>query len=238
MANNRKVYRDYWWQYAEKRPAMLKSISNLDRVLVIARVSKTGLPVLVETAQVMSEGTVVFATDSPAELALLCSGIHQAWASARGSSLKGDLRYTPSDVYETMPQPKATPEMTAAGSSLENLRRTIMLDRGLGLTKLYNLVHHAAVNDADVVGLREIHQKVDQAVAEAYGWRDLDISSGFHESLHGFKFCFNSATRTEILDRLLERNYVDHAANPPLGKLRQSPCAGQGSSATQNDQLF
>ena len=34
-ANNRKVYRDYWWQYAEKRPAMLKALAGLDRVIVI-----------------------------------------------------------------------------------------------------------------------------------------------------------------------------------------------------------
>jgi hypothetical protein len=33
-ANNRKVYRDYWWQFAEKRPALTQAITNdaLDRV--------------------------------------------------------------------------------------------------------------------------------------------------------------------------------------------------------------
>src|SRR5690606_9193019 len=39
--NSRKVYRDYWWQYAEKRPALLKAMAGLERVIVIARVSKT-----------------------------------------------------------------------------------------------------------------------------------------------------------------------------------------------------
>ncbi len=52
MANNRKVYRDYWWQYAEKRPAMRKAIAGLPEVLVIARVSKTVMPLRVPTGQV------------------------------------------------------------------------------------------------------------------------------------------------------------------------------------------
>jgi hypothetical protein len=226
MANNRKVYRDYWWQYAEKRPAMLKSISNLDRVLVVALVSRTAMPLTVPTGQVFSHMLGVFNSAAPSDVALLCSGIHQAWASARGSSLKGDLRYTPSDVYETMPQPKVTPEMTAAGSSLENLRRTIMLDRGLGLTKLYNLVHDAAINDADVVGLREMHQKVDQAVAEAYGWDDLDLSLEFTSSRQGTRLIMNTPTRTEILDRLLELNYI------LFGEISQRESEDQESTAS------
>ena len=38
--NNRKVYRDYWWQYGEKRPAMIKALYGMDQVLVLARISK------------------------------------------------------------------------------------------------------------------------------------------------------------------------------------------------------
>lgn len=38
--NNRKVYRDYWWQYGEKRPAMVNAIAGLKRVIVIAHISK------------------------------------------------------------------------------------------------------------------------------------------------------------------------------------------------------
>ena len=35
--NNRKVYRERWWQYAEKRPALYGAIEGCDRVLVICR---------------------------------------------------------------------------------------------------------------------------------------------------------------------------------------------------------
>ncbi|MFH9979044.1 Eco57I restriction-modification methylase domain-containing protein, partial [Streptomyces sp. NPDC017179] len=103
LKNNRKARRERWWQFAERAPKLYEAIVDHECILVVARVSKTGLPVFVPKRQVVSEQTVVFATDSPQMLALLNSGIHGAWATSRGSSLKGDLRYTPSDIYETMP---------------------------------------------------------------------------------------------------------------------------------------
>src|SRR5262249_55542988 len=65
-----------WWQFADKRPALRKALARLERVLVIARHPKIGLPVWVETGVVMSEATVVFATDRDADLSLLSSTFH------------------------------------------------------------------------------------------------------------------------------------------------------------------
>ena len=95
--NNRKVYRDYWWQYAEKRPAMLKATAKLKRVILITRVSKYVIPVLVSTGQVMSEQIVVFANEDTALFSLLSSTPHYWWTIGRASTMKGVFRYTPSD---------------------------------------------------------------------------------------------------------------------------------------------
>src|SRR5690606_25246458 len=78
--NNRKIYRDYWWQYAEKRPAMVEAIAGLERVVVIARISRTAMPVMVPTGQVFNEKIVVFATSDTGLLALLSSAPHYWWA--------------------------------------------------------------------------------------------------------------------------------------------------------------
>ncbi|MGS2588826.1 type IIL restriction-modification enzyme MmeI [Streptomyces hebeiensis] len=237
LKNNRKTYRDYWWQYAEKRPAMVGAIKGLDRVLVVARVSKTGLPLFVPTGQVMSEQTVVFATDRTAHLALLSSGIHYAWAIARASSLKGDLRYTPSDVYETLPQPQATERMEGAGETLENFRGATMMERQTGLTKLYSLVHDASVHDSDIVALRHVHREIDEAVLEAYGWQDLNPSHGFYSTRQGERFTVASPVRSEILDRVLELNHAFHRSESPARPttVTASKNAGQGSAS---DTLF
>src|SRR5690606_16171721 len=69
-----------YWQYADKRPAMLKAVAGLERVIVITLVSKTVMPVMVPTGQVFSHALGVFATDDTAMLALLSSSPHYWWA--------------------------------------------------------------------------------------------------------------------------------------------------------------
>ena len=211
----RKPLPERWWQYGEKRPAMRKAIADLNEVLVIARVSKTVMPVRVSTGSVMSEATVVFATDSHAQQAVLSSSLHQYWAIAYGSGMRSDPRYTPSDVFETFPRPEPTPELEAIGRTLDVERREIMLRRDLGLTKLYNLINDPGLEagtDPDVDRMRAIHVELDAAVAAAYGWEDLDLTHGFHTYRKMTRWTVPPATRVEILDRLLEENHRRAAA--------------------------
>ena len=204
-----------WWKYWNSRPAIRKAITDLNEVLVIARVSKTVMPVRVSTGSVMSEATVVFATDSHAQQAVLSSSLHQYWAIAYGSGMRSDPRYTPSDVFETFPRPEPTPELEAIGRTLDTERREIMLRRELGLTKLYNLVNDPGLEagtDPDVDRMRAIHVELDAAVVAAYGWEDLDLTHGFHTYRKMTRWTVPPATRVEILDRLLEENHRRAAA--------------------------
>ncbi|MFE6609499.1 Eco57I restriction-modification methylase domain-containing protein [Amycolatopsis sp. NPDC057786] len=211
LENNRKVYREYWWQYAEKRPAMQEAIAGLDRLLVIARVSSTGIAVLVSAGQVLNEKVVIFASNAVARLALLNSQIHILWAWKYSATLKKDLQYTPSDCFETFPQPELTERMDRVGKELDEFRRSVMLGRQLGLTKLYNLVHNESVTDEDIQRLRDIHTEIDLATAEAYGWDDLDLGHGYHQTRQGKRFTIAPDVQVEVLDRLLELNHERYA---------------------------
>src|SRR5690606_7051871 len=137
----RKPLPERYWQYADKRPALIKAIAGMERVIALTRVSKVVMPVMVSTSQVISEAIVVFATENTAMLALLSSAPHYWWARARASSMKADLRYTPSDVYETLPLPELTDEMRELGDRLDTFRRELMLSRQAGLTPTYNMVN-------------------------------------------------------------------------------------------------
>ena len=207
--------RKYWWRFAAWAPSMRKAIADLDEVLLVARVSKTVMPMRVPTGPVMSDATVVFATDSYSEQAVLSSSVHQYWAITYGSGMRNDPRYTPSDVFETFPRPEPTPELEAIGRTLDAERREIMLRRGLGLTRLYNLVNDPGLEagaDPDVDRMRAIHVELDDAVAAAYGWEDLDLTHGFHTYRKMTRWTVASVTRVEILDRLLEENHRRAAA--------------------------
>lgn len=195
-----------WWLFLRSRPAMREAIADLSEVLVIARVSKTVMPLRVPTGQVPSEQLVVFAADDHGVQAILSSSLHQLWAITYGSTLETRVRYTPSDVFETFPLPAVTPRLIAAGRKLDEERREVMLSRDLGLTKLYNLVNDVAVqNDGDVARLRDIHVEIDEAVVAAFGW-DLRLAHGFHSYRQVERWSLDAASRVEALDLLLLEN--------------------------------
>ena len=229
--------RKYWWRFAAWAPSMRKAIADLDEALLVARVSKTVMPMRVPTGPVMSDATVVFATDSYSEQAVLSSSVHQYWAITYGSGMRNDPRYTPSDVFETFPRPEPTPELEAIGRTLDAERREIMLRRDLGLTKLYNLVNDPDLEtgtDPDVDRMRAIHVELDAAVAAAYGWEDLDLTHGFHTYRKMTRWTVPPATRVEILDRLLEENHRRAAAEAAAAAAsgRSAP-GGPGSRRTR-----
>ncbi|MGH8574930.1 MAG: type IIL restriction-modification enzyme MmeI [Gammaproteobacteria bacterium] len=89
-------------------------------MLVIALVSRTALPVWVPTGQVFSHKLGVFATDRSGHLSLLSSTLHTLWAWKRSSTMKADLNYSPSNVYDTFPQPKLTDRMDRVGEELHS----------------------------------------------------------------------------------------------------------------------
>jgi hypothetical protein len=216
--NKKRAYKERWWRFGERQSGMLQAIDGLDRVLAIALVSKIGLPLWVPTGQVLSHALGVFAVDQNCYLSLLSSSIHFGWWTTKSeSTLETRLRYTPSEGFETFPQPDMTARMDRIGAELDGFRRSVMLGRQLGLTKLYNLVHDESVNESEVERLREIHVEVDEAVAQAYGWTDLDLGHGFHRVPQGTRFTIAPSVQVEILDRLLELNHKRHAEEVAQG---------------------
>ena len=202
-----RAAREFWWRHLRPRPGLYGRIAGRDRVIVIARTSKTVMPALVSADQVFSDALVVFTLSDLAQLAILSSTMHQAWAIKYGSGIRTDPRYTPSDVFETFPRPQATERLLQLGVQLDVIRGEILARRSLGLTMLYNLINDPSVSrDVDVAQMRELHREVDLATMEAFGWSDIDLSHGFHTYRQMERFTVSPAARVELLDRLLEEN--------------------------------
>jgi len=209
--NADKGARDLWWRFLRPRPELRKAISGLSEVLVITRVSKTVMPIRVQTKQVFSDSMVVFACASYSDQAVLSSSLHQLWAITYGSTLETRIRYTPSDVFETFPRPEITDRLEQIGHSLSDVRHEIMIRRHLGLTKLYNLVNDRNVeagSDRDIDHLRDIHIEIDEASIAAYGWNDVTPHHGFHAYRAAERWSLDPVSRTELLNRLLAQNHA------------------------------
>jgi len=200
-------YRRYWWRYGRRGADLYEAIANLDHVLAISVVSNAVMPVRVPTGQVFAHRCAVFALEDFSSLALLSSSVHRAWVIRYTSTLETRLNYSPSDVFLTLPRPELTPELEELGEHLDSERRELMLGRAWGLSRAYNAVHDPAVVDPAILRLRDIHEQIDYAVAAAYGWSDLDLKVGHHETKIGIRWTVSREARYEILDRLLAENH-------------------------------
>ena len=215
--NNRAVYRDKWWHFGEKRPALYATIAMLERVMVRARVANLHSIGLVPSTIICSEATVIFASDSFAFFSELQSTFHISWLVLNASSMRTDIRYTPSDCFETFPFPLNTDSLASIGEHYYQHRQSIMQTRQEGLTTTYNRFNNQQEQSPDIVQLRTLHVEMDQTVAAAYGWNDLALDHGFHETRQGMRFTISEAARREVLDRLLALNHQRYAEEVNAG---------------------
>ncbi|WP_208876118.1 Eco57I restriction-modification methylase domain-containing protein [Streptomyces armeniacus] len=215
--NPNRQRREFWWRFTRPTLDLYEAIADLDQVIVIALVSRTVMPARVPANQVLAHKLCAFTAQQASQLALLSSAVHSAWAWRYSSTMKADLNYSPSDVFETFPLPPENDRLMAAGNTLERAQRNAMAARNIGLTKLYNAVHDKSEQAADVAAVRAAHVEVDEAVAEAYGWGDLDMGHGFHPTRQGERFTIEPSIQTEVLDRLLLLNHVRYKEEQEAG---------------------
>ena len=127
--NNRQVYRELWWIYAESRPAMRAAFAGKDRYLATCMVAKHRLFVWLDSVCVPANVVIVFARADDFFFGLLHSRIHEVWSLAQGSQLRekeSGFRYTPTTCFETFPFPVLTEghaqAIAAAAKELNALR--------------------------------------------------------------------------------------------------------------------
>jgi hypothetical protein len=80
---------------------------------------------------------------------------------------------------------------------------------------------------------------MDQAVAAAYGWDDLDFGHGFHQTKQGLRFTISEQARREVLGRLLALNHARHEEEERLGlhEKKGKATARKGKQMTVGEML-
>lgn len=203
----RKPLPQRWWQHAEKRTALYVKLESLKQTLIRSRVSNLNSIAMVPTGTVFSEATVVFASDDLAFFAALQSAFHTEWIVEYASTMRTDLRYTPSDCFDTFPFPESSERSRTAGQNYREHRKQVMRECDEGLTKTYNRFHDTSDASSDIQLLRRLHVEMDQAVAAAYGWGDIELGHDFHETKQGVRYTISEPARREVLQRLLKLNH-------------------------------
>jgi hypothetical protein len=159
----------------------------------------------------------VFPFDDDEYLALLNSSFHEIWARKYSGTLETRLQYAPTDCFETFPFPTNLQCLNDIGKRYHEHRQSIMLTRIEGLTKTYNRFHDPHETAEDIALLRELHKDMDETVARAYDWDDLELEHGFHETKHGLRYTISEEARREVLGRLLKLNHERYAEEVAMG---------------------
>ncbi len=180
---NRASRRLNWWRFGEVQPAMRAAIASLDRCLVIARDPQHFCFSFQPTGdRVFSEKLYVLGSRQMSTFAVLQSRVHLGWATVLGrtTGVSGTHSYSNTRCFETFPFPRPDPRavitaLETSGQTLYDARAKYMVDTDQGLTKTYNALKDPACTDARVLELRRLHEAMDRAVLDAYGWTDLAV---------------------------------------------------------------
>lgn len=195
--NRRDRLKARWWQFAETRIGLRNAMQGLPRYIATAETAKHRFFVFLDSAIVPDHMLIAFAIDDAYVLGVLSSNIHVTWALAAGGTLEDRPRYNKSRCFDPFPFPAATEaqkeKIRALGEQLDaHRKRQQALHPELTMTGLYNVLERvkaleAATGKADpppplnakekqiyeqgLVGiLKQLHDELDAAVAEAYGW--------------------------------------------------------------------
>ena len=229
--NNDQKLRQKWWLYKRPTITLYLQIRDLKRVIVMSIVTAHFVPTFCPTGWVYAHRCCVFPSDNAGFYALIQSNLHESWARQYSSSLENRLNYSPSDCFDTFPFPSRMENLENIGERYYTHRQSIMLARQEGLTKTYNRFHNPQEQATDIAKLRELHREMDEVVAHAYGWDDLDLQHGFHETKQGLRYTISEITRREGLDRLLLLNHQRHEEEVHEGLFDKGAQAKKSRSA-------
>jgi hypothetical protein len=218
--------RNSWWLWGRYTPALFRSLKLVGHVFVMSRVTAHLGLARVPASLVCSVETNTFTLDTWPPFAVLQSRPHEIWARFFASSLEDRLRYTPSDCFGTFPFPpnyEDNPALEQAGRAYYDFRATLMVRNNEGLTKTYNRFHNPNDVSPEITQLRRLHDAMDRAVLDTYGWINLNFGCEFlsefddderEESESGgtrppkYRYRWSDETHDDVLARLLELNRI------------------------------
>ncbi len=195
--NNRRYYREYWWIFGEPRKELRPLTTVLNRYVVTVETAKHRMFQFLEEAILPDNKLICVGVADVWLFGALSSRFHTVWALRAGGALGvgNDPVYVKSRCFDPFPFPDATDrqkvEIGMIAEELDLLRKQVLSDHpDLTLTGLYNVLAALGANgdpgalDAGarrvfdlglVMILKTLHDRLDRAVAAAYGWpADLD----------------------------------------------------------------
>jgi hypothetical protein len=187
--NKRESYRKKWWLFGEPRAAMRTALRGMRRYIATPETSKHRVFIFLEASTVPDHTAFAIALDDAFGFGALCSRVHSEWASAAGSRMGvgNDLRWRNVTCFEPFPFPDpdepTKQRIRDLGEQLDaHRKRQQALHPELTITGMYNVLEKLrsgeeltakdkVIHEQGLVSvLKQIHDDLDAAVFDAYGW--------------------------------------------------------------------
>lgn len=186
---NRKAHRERWWVFGEPRAKMRPALDSLQRYVATCRTAKHRVFGFLEFDILPDAKLIAIGLDDGWHLSVLSSRVHVTWAIAAGAWLGvgNDANYNHAQCFNPFPFPDLNDaqrtHLRTLGEQLDMHRKTQQKAHPkLTLTAMYNVLKKLRageriegkdreIYDQGLIGiLRDLHDQIDAAVANAYGW--------------------------------------------------------------------
>lgn len=189
VKNDDKAFKEFWWKWGRRRPEISDLISGQDFYVATCRTARHRFFLMLPTSIVPDAKIIFIGLGDHYGLGILSSSVHVKWSLKAGAWLGAgnDSNYNHSDCFEPFPFPRhgelLRQKISHLAEQLESHRKSRQQEHpDLTLTQMYNVLEKLKAGDALdendeeiknkglVLILKELHEKLDSAVFEAYGW--------------------------------------------------------------------
>lgn len=197
-----------WWQFWRPREELSTYRRQHAEFLAIAGTSDVLAVDYVPANTVPTHALYVFLSDQVSLFGLLSSAAHLTWVERFAGSLRVATRYTPSDVFETLPTLLHEDLLVQPSKNFLDVRRALQARTGAGLLAVAQMLGDKSNQLPDVERLRHAQRQLDLAVLDAYGLVDvLTAPTHDYEVVRGLsRFTFTESNRSLLLKALIELN--------------------------------
>lgn len=184
-----KEYLDRWWLHGKPREEMRPALLGLPRYIVTVETSKHRVFQFLDGTVLPDNMLIVVSSDDAFILGVLSSSIHITWALRAGGWLGvgNDPRYSKSRCFDPFPFPDCPEPLKGrirdVMEELDAHRKARQAAHPrVTITQMYNVLakvradepldeHDETIkSEGLILILRELHDRLDQLVSEAFGW--------------------------------------------------------------------
>jgi hypothetical protein len=254
--NNRESRRRNWWLFGEPVGKLRAAWQGLDRIIVTPETSKHRVFGFQRRPFCPDHKLYAICSADPFVLGVLSSAVHALWSLRAGGTLEDRPTWTNTTTFLPFPFPSGDDEaFVVVRTRIEDLAERIDAHRksrqaahaSVTLTGLYNVLDklrrsqpltaaEKTLHEHGLVsGLRNLHDELDAAVLDAYGWGDLGLVPWSDDTAR-------AAWTETLLERLVALN-VKRAAEEAQGTIRwlrpefQNPQKAQAGPVPTQDAI-